>query len=114
MGEGADRLLLSCFLWSQLVVQISYNTTNNWHQPALVYLFTSLMSGVYVPERQNFQDAFFVLSLPLLSSKTKETTFQILKRTVWTNNKAFKSGMHNSPLCNRCDGIETIEDKSFY
>jgi hypothetical protein len=65
--------------------------------------------GVYVPERQTFKDAFGVLSLPFMSSKTKETAFQILNRTIWTNNKAFKSGMHTSRLCFRCDEIETME-----
>ncbi len=65
--------------------------------------------GVYVPERQTFKDAFGVLSLPFMSSKTKETAFQILNRTIWTNNKAFKSGMHTSPICFRCDEIETME-----
>jgi hypothetical protein len=65
--------------------------------------------GVYVPERQTFKDAFGVLSLPFMSYKTKETAFQILNRTIWTNNKAFKSGMHTSPLCFRCDEIETME-----
>jgi hypothetical protein len=65
--------------------------------------------GVYVPERQTFKDAFCVLSLPFLSSKTRETAFQILNRTIWTNNKGFKSGMCTSPLCFRCDEIETME-----
>jgi hypothetical protein len=65
--------------------------------------------GVYVPERQTFKDAYHVLSLPFLSSKTKETAFQILNRTIWTNNKAFKSGLCASPLCLRCDEIETME-----
>ncbi len=50
-----------------------------------------------------------VLSLPFFSSKTKEVAFQILNRTIWTNNKAFKSGMCDSPQCYRCEDIETIE-----
>jgi hypothetical protein len=65
--------------------------------------------NVYVPERQTFLDAFRVLSLPYLSSKTKETAFQILNRTVWTNNKSFKSGLCPSPRCFRCEEIETME-----
>jgi hypothetical protein len=65
--------------------------------------------GVYVPERQTFKDAFCALSLPFMTSKTKETTFQVLNRTIWTNNKAFKSGTHTSPLCFRCNEIETME-----
>ncbi len=59
--------------------------------------------GVYVPERQMFVDSFKVLSLPYLSSKTKEVAFQILNRTVWTNNKSFKSGLSASPQCHRCE-----------
>ncbi len=64
---------------------------------------------VYVPERQTFIDAFRVLSLTYLSSKTKETAFQILNRTIWTNNKSFKSGLCPSPQCYRCEEIETME-----
>jgi hypothetical protein len=65
--------------------------------------------GVYVPERQTFVDSFKVLSLPYLSSKTKEVAFQILNRTVWTNNKSFKSGLSDSPQCFRCEEVETME-----
>jgi hypothetical protein len=65
--------------------------------------------GVYVPERQTFVDSFKVLSLPYLSSKTKEVAFQILNRTVWTNNKSFKSGLSASPMCHRCEEVETME-----
>jgi hypothetical protein len=65
--------------------------------------------GVYVPERQTFVDSFKVLSLPYLSSKTKEVAFQILNRTVWTNNKSFKSGLSGSPQCFRCEEVETME-----
>jgi hypothetical protein len=65
--------------------------------------------GVYVPEQQTFKDAFRVLSLPFMSSRTKETAFQILNRTVWKNNKGFKSGLCVSPQCFRCDDIETME-----
>jgi hypothetical protein len=65
--------------------------------------------GVYVPERQTFIDSYRVLSLPYLSSKTKEVAFQILNRTVWTNNKSFKSGLSDSPQCLRCEEVETME-----
>ncbi len=40
-----------------------------------------------------FIDAYKVLFIPLLPSKTKEMVFQILNRTILTQNKAFKSGM---------------------
>jgi hypothetical protein len=49
------------------------------------------------------------VSLPFMSSKTRETAFQILNRTIWTNNKGFKSGLCISPQCFRCDEIETME-----
>jgi hypothetical protein len=66
-------------------------------------------NGDYVPEQQTFIDAFRVLSLPYMSSKTKETAFQILNRTIWTNNKSFKSGLSDSPQCYRCEEVETME-----
>jgi hypothetical protein len=47
--------------------------------------------------------------MPLLPSKTKETTFQILNLTIWTQNKAFKSGMAAEPTCFRCEEVETME-----
>jgi hypothetical protein len=47
--------------------------------------------------------------MSLLPSKTKETVFQILNRTIWTQNKAFKSGQAPDALCYRCDEIETME-----
>jgi hypothetical protein len=65
--------------------------------------------GVYVLEQQTFCDAFCVLSLPMLSSKTEETAVLILNRIVWTNNKAFKYGASDSPLCYRCGETETME-----
>jgi hypothetical protein len=33
----------------------------------------------------------YLLQLPSLTSKTREMAFQVLNRTVWTSNKAFKS-----------------------
>jgi hypothetical protein len=50
-----------------------------------------------------------VLSLPYMFSKTKEVAFQILNRTVRTNNKSFKSGLSASPQCLRCEEVETME-----
>jgi hypothetical protein len=53
--------------------------------------------------------AYGVLNLPSLPSKTKEVAFQILNRTVWTNNKAYKSGLQPTPACEYCGDIETME-----
>ncbi len=38
----------------------------------------------------SFNNAYQLLKLPTLTSKTGETAFQEVNRTVWTNNKAFK------------------------
>ncbi len=47
--------------------------------------------------------------MSLLPSKTKEMVFQILNRTIWTQNKAFKSGRVPDALCYRCEEVETME-----
>ncbi len=59
--------------------------------------------------RRMFNNAYHVLRLPALTSKTRETAFQILNRTIWTNNKAFKSRMRPDPNCDRCGKTETME-----
>jgi hypothetical protein len=56
-----------------------------------------------------FNNAYHVLRLPALTSKTLETAFQILNRTIWTNNKAYKSRMRPDPNCERCEKTETLE-----
>jgi hypothetical protein len=56
-----------------------------------------------------FNNAYHLLRLPGLTSKTRETAFQILNRTIWTNNKAFRSKMRNDPNCERCGLTETME-----
>jgi hypothetical protein len=64
---------------------------------------------VYVPERRTFSEAYDVLNLPMMPSKTKETAFQVLNRTIWTNNKAHKSGLRENPDCDYCGEEETME-----
>jgi hypothetical protein len=61
------------------------------------------------PTVHTFNNAYQLLRLPLLPSKTRETAFQVLNRTIWTNNKAFKSKMRNDPNCERCGLTETME-----
>jgi hypothetical protein len=61
------------------------------------------------PSQQDFTNAYNVLRLPTITSKTRETAFQILNRTIWTNNKAFKSRMRPDPYCERCKKVETME-----
>ena len=45
----------------------------------------------------------------MISSKTKENSFSALNRTLWTNNKAYKSKITNTPNCKYCNQIETME-----
>jgi hypothetical protein len=45
------------------------------------------------PTVHTFNNAYQLLRLPTFTSKTRETAFQIINRTIWTNNKAFKSRM---------------------
>ncbi len=52
---------------------------------------TRARDNVYIrPTIHTFNNAYQLLRLLSLTSKTKETAFQILNRTIWTNNKAFK------------------------
>ncbi len=50
-----------------------------------------------------------VLFLSLLPSNLKETVFQILNRTIWTQNKAHKLGMILEPRCLCCEEVDTME-----
>jgi hypothetical protein len=61
------------------------------------------------PSQRMFNNAFHALRLPIITSKTRETAFQILNLTVWTNNKAYKSKMRLDPNCDRCGKMETME-----
>jgi hypothetical protein len=70
---------------------------------------TRRRDGVYVPDIATFNDAYKVLRITSLPSKTKEVAFETLNRTIWTNNKAFKSRMTDSPNCDRCGQTETME-----
>ncbi len=70
---------------------------------------TRLNDNIPTIPLQDFKKSYDIVSHPLLSSKTKEIAFQTLNRTLWTNNKAFKSGIHNTPLCPFCQQTETME-----
>jgi hypothetical protein len=59
--------------------------------------------------QKDFTNAYTILRLPMITSKTRETAFQILNRTIWTNNKAFKSRLRANPHCERCKKVETME-----
>jgi hypothetical protein len=71
---------------------------------------TRIRDGLAVrPSQRDFTNAYNILRLPTITSKTRETAFQILNRTIWTNNKAFKSRMRPDPYCERCKKVETME-----
>jgi hypothetical protein len=50
------------------------------------------------PSQRDFTNAYSILQLPTLTSK--------INRTIWTNNKAFKSRMRPDPNCERCNKAE--------
>jgi len=53
---------------------------------------TRLRNRIDVPSKEEFNSAFLVIKHKYLPLKTKDNSFQTLNRTIWTNNKAFKSG----------------------
>jgi hypothetical protein len=59
--------------------------------------------------RVTFLNAYKVLHMSLLPSKTKETMFQILNRTIWTQNMAHKSEHAPDALCYCCEEVEPME-----
>ncbi len=71
---------------------------------------TRIRDGIAIcPGQRTFNSAYNLLHLPLITSKTRETAFQILYGTTWTNNKAFKSRIRGDPNCDRCGETETME-----
>jgi hypothetical protein len=69
---------------------------------------TRRQDGVFYPTIDTFNNAYNVIEIGSLPSKTKETAFQILNRTIWTNNKAYKSGRRDNPKCDNCNQTETM------
>jgi len=72
-------------------------------------LKTRQNEGIAVVGKKEFIMAYKIVRNTMISSKTKEIAFQILNRTLWTNNKAFKSGIAEDNKCPRCNQTETIE-----
>ncbi len=63
---------------------------------------TRIRDGIAIqPSQRMFNNACNLLWLPSLTSKTRETALKILHRTVWMNNKAFKSRKRPDPIV-RC------------
>jgi hypothetical protein len=84
--------------------------TANYFLPLFPAYRTRIRDNLAVRLTQRmFNNAYHVLRLPALTSKTRETAFQILNRTIWTNNIAFKSRMRPNPTCDRCERTETME-----
>jgi hypothetical protein len=63
----------------------------------------------FFPTMETFNKAYNIIQLSSLPSKTKETSFQIINTTIWTNNKAFISRPRENPDCEYCRQIETME-----
>jgi hypothetical protein len=61
------------------------------------------------PTIPTFNNTYQLLRLPSLMSKIRETAFQVLNRTMWTNMKAFKSRMRDDPNWELCGHTETME-----
>jgi len=70
---------------------------------------TRIRDGITVPEDPVFEKAYSAVRNAIIPSKTKEISFQILNRTLWTNNKAFKTGLMDDSNCPYCGEVETIE-----
>jgi hypothetical protein len=63
----------------------------------------------FYPSPKTFTDAYKVIEIGLMPNKTRETSFQILNPTIWTNRKAFRSRLADSASCDRCEEEETME-----
>jgi hypothetical protein len=71
---------------------------------------SKIRNGIaFRPSQRAFNNAYNLLQLPSLTSKTHEIAFQILNCTIWTNNQAFKSRMQPDPRCRRCGKVETMK-----
>jgi hypothetical protein len=70
---------------------------------------TRQRDGVFYPSPKTFTDAYKVIEISSMPNKTRETSFQVLNRTVWTNRKAYRSGIAESGTCKRCEEEETME-----
>lgn len=70
---------------------------------------TRIRDGVQTVYKTSFREAYGHVRNQNLPSKTKENSFQVLNRTLWTNNKGFKSGVLDSDKCSYCDKVETME-----
>jgi hypothetical protein len=70
---------------------------------------TRQRDGVFYPSPKTFTDAYKVIEIGSMPNKTRETSFQVLNHTVWTNRKAYRSGIAESTICNRCEEEKTMK-----
>jgi len=71
---------------------------------------TRIRDRINVPDRETYSKGYKIVRDKDIPSKTKEISFQILNRTLWTKNKAFKAGMGEEDTCRFCgEETETIE-----
>jgi hypothetical protein len=70
---------------------------------------TRQRDGVFYPSQKTFTDAYKVIDIGSMPNKTRETSFQILNCTIWTNRKAYRSRITDSASCDRCEEEETME-----
>jgi len=70
---------------------------------------TRIRDRVDVPSREEFKSAFFMIKHKYLPLKTKDNSLQTLNRTIWTNNKAYKSGLRENDQCRFCGETESME-----
>jgi hypothetical protein len=90
------RLLCEDFLNTEIRIAPAYSTR--------------VRDNIHIwPTTCSFNNAYQLLQLPVLTTKTRETAFQVLNRTEWMNNKAFKSRMRSDLFCERCGDVETTE-----
>lgn len=70
---------------------------------------TRIRDGIATPDLETFLKGYDILKSSLIPSKTKEISFQILNRTLWSANKASKSGVAETADCVYCGRTETTE-----
>jgi hypothetical protein len=91
-----NKLLCRSILESEIGIALAYQTR--------------IQNDIHIcPTIPTFNNAYQLIRLPSITSKTRETAFKVLNRIIWTNNKAFKSRMRNDPNCKRCGCTETIK-----
>jgi hypothetical protein len=105
--EAAAGLLL----WGENNLSYHYRKTNRAIKDASLgtasAYHTGRKDGVFYPTTDTNNNAYDIIGMNSLQSKTKETAFQILNCTI--NNKAHKSGKRDNLDCDNCGQIETIE-----